>query len=195
MQQEGGQYKVYSKIFREYLFAGKCTQNSRSVSGRVCVYSALLLPGFQYINHNHCLTAIQDSSSIHHRLWFISLQLFAIISNYLKVCAIICNYLQLSKGVWDDRRSCAWLGSPSLWLGDGKQSCLNIVLSVVAILHQYMFQYLTNVCSNIYFIHFFWTKYWYLIEYLTNILYWRWWPTWWSPPSMGWSPRSQLLSR
>ena len=57
--------------------------------------------------------------------------------------------------MWDDRRSCAWLGSPSLWLGDGKQSCLNIVLSVVAILHQYMFQYLTNVCSNIYFIHFF----------------------------------------
>ena len=51
--------------------------------------------------------------------------------------------------MWDDRRSCSWLGSPSLWLGDGKQSCLNIVLSVVAILHQYMFQYLTNVCSNI----------------------------------------------
>ena len=121
-------------------YSGKCTQNSRSVSGRVCVYSALLLPGFQYINHNHCLTAIQDSSSIHHRLWFISLQLFAIISNYLKVCAIICNYLQLSKGVWDDRRSCAWLGSPSLWLGESKHSFLNLLLSLVEISYQYMYK-------------------------------------------------------
>ena len=119
--------------------------------------------------HNYCFTAIQDSSSIHHRLnlicwcdfyWLVAikckhLQLFAMICDCLQLFLIICDYLQLFLGVWDDRRSCAWLGSPSLWLGEGKHSCLNIVFSLVEILYQYMFQYLTNVCSNISFCLFF----------------------------------------
>ena len=67
------------------------------------------------------------------------LQWFAIVCNYLQLFLIISDYLQLFQGVWDDRRSCAWLGSPSLWLGEGKHSCLNVVLSLVKISFHYMF--------------------------------------------------------